>query len=66
MLMCLAQPINHGGYCLHMAPPPPHQQTPRPQGLFFGTLNICDIRVFGIVQAIQEVQIGGFDLTILT
>ena len=34
--------------------------------MYLGTFNICNGRVFGLVQGIRAVQIGGFDLMILT
>ena len=37
-----------------------------PRGLSLGNLNIRDGQGYGLAQAIQEVQIGGFDLSILT
>ena len=49
-----------------MAPLPPRLRPPRPQGLSLGTFNICNGRGSGLFQAIRAVQIGGFDLTVLT
>ena len=64
--ICLARPISHGRYHLHKAPLTPRQLTTHPCGLSLGTLNICNSRGSVIVQAIQAVQIGSFDLMILT
>ena len=49
-----------------MAPLTPRQLTTHPWGLSLGTLNICNSRGSVIVQAIRAVQIGSFDLMILT
>ena len=66
MPICFTLPIIHGQDCLHTAPPPPRQMTPHPRGLSLGNLNVRDGRGSGLVQGIQEVQIGDFDLMILT
>ena len=49
-----------------MEPPPPRCQPPLPPGIAIGTLNIRDDRVFGIVQVILVVDLGRFDLMVLT
>ena len=38
----------------------------RPSNIDISTLNIWDGRGFGLVQAIQSVERGGFDLMLLT
>ena len=65
MPMYATQLVSHGGDRLQMAPPPPHRWPPRPQGLYLSTFNICDVRGYGLTQAIWAAKIGGFDLIIL-
>ena len=51
---------------LHMDPTPLRIYPPHPQVLSLRNFNICNGWGFGIAQAIQAVQIGGFDPMILT
>ena len=66
MSICFTQTIRHGGDHLHSDPPPPHRRPLHPQGLYIGTFNIHIGQGFRIMQDIQVVQIGGFDLIVLT
>ena len=66
ILICFAQPISHDGYRIHMEPPPQRCLPPLPQGLSLGTINIRDSQVPGIAQDIWAVQIGSFNLIIMT
>ena len=65
-IICFTQLNHHGGDRLHSAVPPPRRRPPRPQVLSIGDLNIRDGPGFEIEQAIRAVQIGGFNLMILT
>ena len=56
----------HGADRLNMAPLLPLRQPRCSLGLAIGTLNIWDGRSFGLVQAIQAVERGGFGVMILT
>ena len=49
-----------------MAPPAPHWRPAFPPGLAISTLNICNIRSFGIAQEVRAVKLGGFDLAFLS
>ena len=62
-LTCL---IRHGGERLHTAPPPRCRHLLLPRELSLGTFNILYRKVFGIVQAIRAVQIGGFNIIFLS
>ena len=66
MPLTFYQPILHGADRLHMALLPPRRRPSRPLRTAIGTCNIRDGRVFGLAQAIQEVERGGFDLMLLT
>ena len=66
MPICSTQPIRHGRDLLHVVPSPPLHHPARPRGLSLMTYNFCNIRGFGIAQAIQVVHIRSFDLMILT
>ena len=66
MPICLSQPIIHDGESLHTALLPPRRRTQRPLVLSLRTLNICNGQGSGLAQSIQEVQISGFYLMILT
>ena len=59
-------PIIHGGDHPHSAPPPPRRRKPCPQGLSIGIYNIRDGQGFRLAQAIRAVQVGGFNLMVLT
>ena len=70
--ICLNGPIIPVGDRFHTATPspfirrPPHPPPPTPPGLPLVTLNIRYGRESWLEQAIREVQIGSFDLMILT
>ena len=49
-----------------MVPPPPQCRPPRPPCFNLGTYNIRYIRGFVLPQAIQVVQLGNYDLMLLT
>ena len=66
MPICLTQSISNGQDHPHTAPPSPLRRTLRPRGLFLGKLNIRNCRGYRLTQAIQVLQIGGFNLMILT
>ena len=66
MPLYFTQSIRHGRDCLHLAPVPPLLRPPPPLRLFIGTYNILYGRGFGIDQDIRAVQVGGFDLMVLT
>ena len=66
MPISFTQPIFHGGDCLYLEALPMRSHIPLPQGLSIRTYNIRDSRGFGLAQAIRAVQIGIFDLTVLT
>ena len=49
-----------------MAPPPPRRRMPCPWGISLGNLKIRNDRGSSLAQATWAVQIGGFDLMIMT
>ena len=59
-------PTHHGKDRLHLELLLPHHQPPLPWGLSTETYIIRDGRGFRIPQAILEVQVGGFNLMVLT
>ena len=66
MPLTFSRLILHVTNLLHTAPPFPYHRTPHPTGLTIVTLNIRDCRVFGLLQAIQVVERGGFVVMLLT
>ena len=66
MPLTFSQPILHVAGRLHTAPPPLRRPPPCPPGLTIGALNLRDGQGFGLAQAIQAVEHGGFDVMILT
>ena len=64
MPIFFTQPIRHGVACLHSASL--RRRTLRPWGLSIETFNIYGGHGIGLVQDIWAVQIGGFDLMVLT
>ena len=66
MPICFNQLIIHGSYLFHTPPPPFRLRPPLPYGLSLRTYNIRNGWGFGLTQAIRVVQIGGFDIIILT
>ena len=61
MLICFARPLCHVVDRLHTAPPPPP-----PRGLSLGTYNIRYARGSGLAEAIWLVQLGSFNVMLLT
>ena len=66
MPICLSHPIRHVGDHLHMAPPPLRRRQPHPQGISLGTFNIRGGWDYGVTQAIWAVQVGRFDVMLMT
>ena len=66
MPLTFSRPIPHGSDRLHTATPPLCRQPQHPPRLSIRTLNICDVQVFGLAQAIRVVERGGFDVMLLT
>ena len=66
MTLTFSQPILHGANRLHTEAPPPCLRPPHPPGISIKKLNIQDGHVFGLVQSIQAVERGGFDVMLLT
>ena len=58
--------IQHGANQLHLVLTLPRHRPPHPPGLTIGMLNIRYGRAFGIVQAVRAVELGRFDLMVLT
>ena len=59
-------PIRHGANRLHLAPPPPRLRPPHQPRISIRTINIRDGRIFGIAQVVRVVDLGGFELMVLT
>ena len=51
---------------LHLMAAMPRCRSPQPRVLSIGTYNIRNVNGFGIAQAIWAVQVGGFNLMVLT
>ena len=66
MPICFTHPLRHGSDQLHTVPPPLRRRPPHPLGINLGTYNIRDDCGFGLPQAIQAIQIGNYDLMVLT
>ena len=66
MPLAFSRPILHGAYCLHTAPLPPCRRSPCIPGITIMKLIILYGRVFGLVQSIWAVELGGFDVMLLT
>ena len=66
MPIFLTHPLRHGGKHLHTKPPPPRQRQKFSQGISLGTFNLRGGRDSGLTQTIRAVQMGSFDLMILT
>ena len=60
------RPIPYGADRLPTALLLPRRRPPRPPRIAIRTLNIQDGRGFGMAQAIQAVDRGGFDMMLLT
>ena len=59
------QPLSHGGVRFHTALPPPQRRPPQPPGLNLRTYNIRYSFILGLLQAIQAVNMGNYDVMLL-
>ena len=66
MPICFTLPLRHVSDRLHTAPPQPRRRLPHPLGINLGTYNIRDDCGFAPSQAIRAVQIGNYNLVLLT
>ena len=66
MPFTFSQTILNGANRFHTAPAPLRHRPLCPTRLAIGTLNIRDVKGFGLVQATRSVERGGLDVMLLT
>ena len=66
MTISFTHPIWHGANRIHLEFPPPHHRIPRPPGIAIVIINIWNGRGFRIAQVVRAVELGSFNLMVLT